>query len=69
MRAITQCARIAGLVRFPPPGTQNNRNTRAKSCPLYYPVYLLFKCKNPNVRASPVIYAHSVPLPRLDQAT
>jgi hypothetical protein len=43
MRAITQCARIAHQVRFPPQSTQNNRNTRSKSCRLYYLVYLLFE--------------------------
>ena len=69
MRAITQCARIAGQVRFPPPGTRNNRNTRSKSPGLLDLVFLLFKCRNPNMRASPVICAHSIPLPRLDHAT
>jgi len=69
MRAITQCARIYRQVRFPPQSKQNNRNTRSKSPPLYYPVYLLFRSQSRNVRASPVICAHSTPLPRPDHAT
>lgn len=43
MRAITQCARIARQVRFRSSVTRNNRNTRAKSHPLYYLVYPLFR--------------------------
>lgn len=42
MRAITQCARIARQVRFPSQSESNNRNTRSKSRPLHYLVYLLF---------------------------
>ena len=68
MRAITQCARIAHQVRFPPQSTQNNRNTRSKRRHLQYRVYLLFECRDPNVRASPVICAHSAHLPKPDHA-
>lgn len=68
MRAITQCARIAQHVHFPPQSKQNNRNTRSKSRQLFDRVYLLFGGGPPNVRASPVICAHSTPLPRPDHA-
>lgn len=68
MRAITQCARIARQVRVLSPDTRNNRNTRSKSRPLHPPVYLLFGGRHPNVRASPVICAHSTPLPKPDHA-
>lgn len=69
MRAITQCARIAQQVRFPPQSKRNNRNTRSKSHPLYYLVYLLFTRGHPNMRASPVICAHSTSHPGTDRAT
>ena len=69
MRAITQCARIAQHVRFPPQSKQNNRNARLKSRPLHHPVYLLFGGRHPNMRASPVICAHSTPHTKLDRAT
>lgn len=69
MRAITQCARIAQQVRFPSQSEPNNGNTPSKSHPLHHPVYLLFKRGHPNMRASPVICAHSTTLPRPDRAT
>lgn len=69
MRAITQCARIAQQVRFPPQSKRNNRNTRSKSRPLYNLVYLLFRGRHPNMRALPVICAHSTPHPKPDRAT
>ncbi len=68
MRAITQCARIARQVRVLSPDTRNNRNTRSKRRHLHYQVYLLFECRDPNVRASPVICAHSAHLPKPDHA-
>jgi hypothetical protein len=69
MRAITQCARISRQVRFPPQSKQNNRNTRSKSPGLFDRVYLLFGGIPPNVRASPVICAHSTPHTKPDRAT
>lgn len=69
MRAITQCARISRQVRFPPQSKQNNRNTQSKSRPLHHPVFLLFGSRHPNMRALPVICAHSNPHPKPDRAT
>lgn len=57
MRAITQCARIARQVRFASHFKNNNRNTRVRSLPFLYLLYMLLLCISQNVRASSVICA------------